>query len=53
MSDDTQNLVCQYIFHQILKNKNLKQLTVRWFGGEPLLHMDAIQYISCQLDSRM
>lgn len=51
MSDDTQNLVCQYIFRQILRNKNLKQLTIRWFGGEPLLHMDAIQYISCQLDS--
>lgn len=35
-----------YIKKKIDRNTNLKILNIRWFGGEPLMNMDAIRKIS-------
>lgn len=36
----------QYIKNEIDRNKNLHHLHLKWFGGEPLLNMNAIRKIS-------
>jgi len=38
--------VAEYICNQIRNNHYVNHLTVEWFGGEPLLYLDAIKIIS-------
>jgi len=38
--------VCDFIIGEAKKNPNLEVLGVTWFGGEPLLFIDAISYMS-------
>ena len=49
MTKETQDYIVKYIEKQINKNKNLERLSITWFGGEPLLYADIIDYISTQL----
>lgn len=37
----------------IAKQGNARQLTITWFGGEPLLNMDIMDYISCELKQKL
>lgn len=49
MTREIQEQVCAFIITSAERNHNLKHLDIRWFGGEPLLYMDAIVYISERL----
>lgn len=49
MTETTQKKVCDFIIRAAEDNQNLKQIGITWFGGEPLLYMDAIKSISKQL----
>lgn len=41
--------VILYIKNEIMRNDNLKQLNIRWFGGEPLLDYELIEQISKEI----
>lgn len=43
------NDVFEYIKNKVIKNKNLKYLTIDWFGGEPMLKYDLIVEFSQKL----
>lgn len=49
MTKEVQNHVVEFIIDAANKNNNLKHIDIRWFGGEPLLYMDAIIHISEKL----
>lgn len=49
MGQDMQDKVCRFIIRAADKCCDLQQIGITWFGGEPLLHMDAIEHISKQL----
>lgn len=49
MSRHTADDVISFIKKQIDGNKAIKQLHIRWFGGEPCLAIDTIEYISKSL----
>lgn len=49
MDNDTLEKVFSFIIHKINSNKNIRELNIRWFGGEPLLHMDIIIALSRKL----
>lgn len=38
--------VVEYIILQLKSNSNIKKVNIRWFGGEPLLYLDIIEFIS-------
>lgn len=42
MSQETITAVCNHVDYVIENNKNLKQLRISWFGGEPLLYFDRV-----------
>jgi uncharacterized protein len=41
--------VSKYICNQLKRNSDAKKLHISWFGGEPLLYIDAIEIISRSL----
>lgn len=45
MSDETIKDTVNFIKHMCKKYKRTKFITIKWFGGEPLLHVDAIEKI--------
>lgn len=49
MTETMQERVCDFIIKAAESNHILKQIGVTWFGGEPLLYMDAIKAISKRL----
>lgn len=49
MSIDTQDAVCSFIARAADANERLQAVGVTWFGGEPLLYLEAIERISGQL----
>ncbi len=49
MDNKVQNDVCDFILNKICANSNVKNLGITWFGGEPLLNLEAIEYISKKL----
>ena len=49
MTRKIQDMVCDFIIKAAERNHNLKHLDIRWFGGEPLLYLDAIVHISERL----
>lgn len=46
MSQETIHQTEAYIIKKMSANPNLKQLSIRWFGGEPLLYMNTIENMS-------
>lgn len=46
MSREMQSSVCDYIIASAERNLLLEEICITWFGGEPLLYMDAISYMS-------
>lgn len=46
MSLDIQDSIIQHIQALIENNKNLKKISITWFGGEPLLYVDIIYSLS-------
>lgn len=42
INDITLNRIVQFIVHENRNNKNLKNIRINWFGGEPLLCYDKI-----------
>ena len=46
MSEETLTDIIAYIRKEIDRNKNLKYLRIKFFGGEPLLRMDIIKKVS-------
>ena len=46
MTKEVQDKTCEYIIKAANRNHKLKHIDIRWFGGEPLLYMDAIIHIS-------
>ncbi len=46
MSSDTAKDVAEYICLQLKNNPCAKKVNIRWFGGEPLLYLNAIELIS-------
>lgn len=46
MSQETIHRTEEYIIEIMSANPNLKQLNIRWFGGEPLLYMNKIEKMS-------
>ncbi len=55
MIGETMNtLIADKVVDRILnKQKNAKHLTITWFGGEPLINMDIMDYISKQLKQKL
>ena len=49
MSREMQDAVCDYIIQTAERNPRVVNLSITWFGGEPLLYMDAISYMSEKL----
>lgn len=49
MTQETANQTIKFIESQLEKNNRLSKLSVYWFGGEPLLKVDIIKYISEEL----
>lgn len=49
MTPEIQDLTADYILRLAEENPSLEHLMIRWFGGEPLLYMDAITRISERL----
>ena len=49
MSKSTQNKLLEYIENRIRENRNLKRISITWFGGEPLMYTDIIYYLSKKL----
>ena len=49
MSQTVADEVISFIENQITNNKQIKTLHIRWFGGEPCLAIDTIEYISRKL----
>lgn len=45
MSEEIQNLVCQYIIN-VCKSQNSKMLHISWFGGEPIIAWNIIVNMS-------
>jgi len=46
MTAEVANDVVEYICQQLHRNSNVKELHIRWFGGEPLLFFDIVETIS-------
>lgn len=46
MSEESRDEVCEYIIKLAESNPFLKHIGIRWFGGEPLLYKESIDYIS-------
>ncbi len=46
MSVETQEELARYIISLAKNNPALEYVMIRWFGGEPLLYMDAVTHIS-------
>ena len=46
MSSTVVDATVNYIISKATANPKLKQLEIRWFGGEPLLYMDIIETMS-------
>ena len=46
MTPETAEKVAEYICCQLENNPNIKKLHIKWFGGEPLLHVNIIENIS-------
>lgn len=49
MDAETQNAVCEFVICAADANTNLRAIGVTWFGGEPLLYLDAIERMSEKL----
>lgn len=49
MSRTTQDAVCDFIIGAAEANLRLEAIGVTWFGGEPLLYLDAIEHMSARL----
>lgn len=49
MTEAVRDEVINFIIQQAEDNKNLGQLGITWFGGEPLLYLDTIADISKEL----
>ena len=49
MDVETQDAVCDFIIRSAEANGNLLSIGVTWFGGEPLLYLDAIERMSGKL----
>ena len=49
MDNDTRDEVCKFIIDIAEKNPYLQYIGITWFGGEPLLYCDTIDYISRKL----
>lgn len=49
MTNEMQDAIINYIKNQVIKNKNLERISITWFGGEPLLYADIIDYMSSKL----
>lgn len=50
MSHETMDNTVEFIRQQIEEHKDtVKRLKIKWFGGEPLLHKEAISYITEKL----
>ena len=49
MTPDVAVEVADYICEQYKYSKNVKEINILWFGGEPLLYMDIIEVISRRL----
>ncbi|MGN0413027.1 MAG: radical SAM protein [Lachnospiraceae bacterium] len=52
---ETMNIsIADKVIERIInKQGNARQLTITWFGGEPLLNMDIMDYISCELKQKL
>ena len=49
MTAEIVSKVIEFIKKKASGNPNLKRLNVKWFGGEPLLHLDIIRKVSKEL----
>ncbi len=49
MDTSTAQDVAAYICKNIENRNNLKRINIKWFGGEPLLYMDALEIISKEI----
>lgn len=49
MTKHMQDKTCDFIIRKAENNPDLKHIGITWFGGEPLMYIDAIQYISKKL----
>lgn len=52
MNQETMDNVIDFIIREAQKRDRLKKITIQWFGGEPLLNIDAIKYITSELKER-
>ena len=46
MSDETIEDTVKFIKRMVNKYKEVKRISIKWFGGEPLLHIDAIEKLA-------
>ena len=46
MSKETQEKLIQFVKAHFSNNTDIKRLSITWYGGEPLLQMDTIHYLS-------
>ena len=49
MTPETAEKVAEYVCTQLKNNRNAKKLYIMWFGGEPLLYLDTMEFISNKL----
>jgi uncharacterized protein len=45
MSRETCDAIVEHVTHTI-RQRNIRVVRIKWFGGEPMLHPDAIKYLS-------
>lgn len=46
MSEEVQEKLIDYVSRTVSQNKNLRRISITWFGGEPLLYVDIIEKLS-------
>lgn len=52
MTHETADKLVEFIGNTIIEHPQINNIHLRWFGGEPLLNTEIIEYISGKLDSK-